>query len=227
MTCNLPILPTTEAHVLTEEGTQCVVAEIPEWAIPQVGNTDIFRYAASYARTAAGSVFLGSFVQETLGTWQGPTGAHELSWPPLVPDFDAPEGQEFPIVLDVGDMVPLPIGVSAVAVDFGNVPVVVRPRAAALLSKLPWAPLAEVLSAVRAWAASAPLRGVTVSAVSDPDDKVWEEVVFEAAVEADSEEALRLWDSLASAIDQVKAGFTDDGRRLFDRHVGIHLVWDL
>ncbi len=120
----------------------------------------------------------------------------------------------------------IPVTASPIHLDLGRVPLTVEPFARRPLSRLPWHALAAVLAEIRAWMQQAPVVAVRAVAVTDPESPGWTEAVLVVRLRTDGETALRLWDSLASAIDGAKVGLDHDDRVLLDRHLGVHLAWE-
>lgn len=119
----------------------------------------------------------------------------------------------------------LAIRAAPLAINLGGVPTSVSPDAEALLSGLPRAPLSRILAALREWAQSVPLSAARIRRVSDPESADWNEVVIEMRTKVDAKSASEMWDDLASNLERVMRDLPPEQRQLFDRHLGVHLLW--
>lgn len=209
----------------TENEARSSGAEAGAWYLEQVGRVYIFSYAGAAIKTNAGSATLGWSPQKASRTWHGRASPMEAVLAQTGPAVAEIVLEDQRLVLGTTSQVMLPIAPSPVPLHFGGAPVAIQPQAERLLSRLPWPALARVLSAVRTWARSAPVTAVKVCTVWEPEDNDWEEVVLEMRVDADTPQALRLWDELAYAVDQAKASIPGHQRRDLDRRLGIHLLW--
>lgn len=114
---------------------------------------------------------------------------------------------------------------SPVRLSFGSVPVTVDPAAAQLLGALPQPALSSVLAAVRSWTESGGVKRIRTFTFQDPENTDAEEAVLEIGVEGDTPGALARWRTLAAAVDQAKAGMSDEERRILDKRLGLQLAW--
>ncbi len=214
----------TQAHEQTEDTPLGQAQGGRRWTLEAVDQVLILRFAGEPRTTAKISTSPAS--TQKSGTWWGPRNPLEEAPIPLRElTFDPIHLENRGICIAIGDQLPVQITPSRVLLHLGPTPVVVELEAEAVLSKLPWPELASLMSTIRAWASSAPVKRFKASLISEPEDVGWEEVVVEAFVDADATEALRLWDDLASGIDRAKATMSESERLLFDRHFGIQLVW--
>jgi len=117
------------------------------------------------------------------------------------------------------------VGPAPVQIDL-EVPTGAEPAALDLLSRLPARPVARILAALRDWLANHPsVTRVSIRSITEPDAPGWTEVVFELKVEAETDEALAMWGSLASRVDEAKRDLTGIEVEALNRHLAVHLVW--
>lgn len=113
-------------------------------------------------------------------------------------------------------------------VNLGAIPTVVDTDAENLLAQLPGNAVPLVVRAVRDWVVDHAdvVTRARVLSVIEPEDIGWAEVVIELRVEADTQTAMRLWDELASRLDEAKEVLSDGERAIVNSTLGVHLVWD-
>ncbi|HXF52285.1 MAG TPA: hypothetical protein VNM43_11445 [Dehalococcoidia bacterium] len=98
--------------------------------------------------------------------------------------------------------------------------------AEALLRSLPERATGLVFSAVRDWTASERrVRSARLTTLREPEDGAWAELVVEMQVDATTEEALHLWDTLARRVDDAKRRLEPEERAALDAGLAFHLHW--
>ena len=106
-----------------------------------------------------------------------------------------------------------------------GVRVVVEPRALILLQDFTEPTLDAVVRSITRWAGDEEVTGVRVTAVEEPDDPGWEEVVFQIGVEADTERAINEWRRLSEMFDKEVEGLDEASKERTYSDLGLILVW--
>jgi hypothetical protein len=116
---------------------------------------------------------------------------------------------------------------SSVSLDLPTRRVTEDPDAMALLSRLPVNAVSRLLAELRDWLQERRSRitSVHLQAVTEPEADNWTEAVFEVVVDAEAEEAIALWDEIASRLHSVKQSLPEQERLAINKHVGVHLAW--
>jgi len=113
------------------------------------------------------------------------------------------------------------------SVDLGPIPTKVEPEAEQLLARLPGKAVTALLAAVRDWISSQPaVTRARVVTIREPEDPKWTEVVVELHIDADTGNALQMWDDLAGLLNEAKMSLSEKEKQLIDAGFGVHLVWD-